>query len=63
MEVSGQHHAPVALPPVKDRRYPLDRRFEGPQSSSGKMAPKAIPKQKLQKRQAEVAGSIIGLNA
>jgi hypothetical protein len=31
MELSGQLHAPVALPP---RRYPLDRRLGGPQSRS-----------------------------
>jgi hypothetical protein len=31
MEVSGQLHAPAALPPG----YPLDRRLGGPQSHSG----------------------------
>jgi hypothetical protein len=27
MEVSDQLHAPAALPPGKERRYPLDRRL------------------------------------
>jgi hypothetical protein len=36
MEVSGQLHAPAALPPGKDTRYPLDRRLGGPQSQSGR---------------------------
>jgi hypothetical protein len=27
MEVSGQLHAPAALPPLKESRYPLDRRL------------------------------------
>jgi hypothetical protein len=35
MEVSGQLHAPAALPPGKDPRYTLDRRLGGPQSRSG----------------------------
>jgi hypothetical protein len=35
MEVSGQIHAPAALPPGKQLRYPLDRRLGGPQSQSG----------------------------
>lgn len=30
MEVSGQHHAPVALPPEKELRCPLDRGLGGP---------------------------------
>jgi len=34
MEVSGQLHAPAALPPVSPW-YPLDRRLGGPQSCSG----------------------------
>jgi hypothetical protein len=37
MEVSGQLHAPAALPPGKDTLvYPLDRRLGGPQSRSGR---------------------------
>jgi hypothetical protein len=31
MEVSDQRHAPAALPPAKIRRYPLNRRVDGPQ--------------------------------
>jgi hypothetical protein len=36
LEVSGQLHAPAALPPGKSPRYPLDRRMGGPQSRSGR---------------------------
>jgi hypothetical protein len=36
MEVSGQLHAPTALPRGKRPWYPLDRRLGGPQSSSGR---------------------------
>jgi hypothetical protein len=36
MEVSGQLHAPAALPPRKEPGYPLDRRLGGPQSRSGR---------------------------
>jgi hypothetical protein len=36
MEVGGQFHAPAALPPGKEPRYPLDRRLGGPQSRSGR---------------------------
>jgi hypothetical protein len=36
MEVSGQLHAPAALPPGKEPRYALDRRLDGPQSRSGR---------------------------
>jgi hypothetical protein len=36
MEVSGQLHAPAALPPGKAPRYPMDRRLGGPQSWSGR---------------------------
>jgi hypothetical protein len=32
MKVSGQLHAPTALPPGKNSRYPGDRRLGGPQS-------------------------------
>jgi hypothetical protein len=32
MEVSGQLHAPAALPQVKSPWYPLDKKFGGPQS-------------------------------
>jgi hypothetical protein len=35
LEVSGQLHAPAALPPGKSSRYPLYRRLGGPQSRSG----------------------------
>jgi hypothetical protein len=35
MEVSGQLHAPAALPPGKDLLYPWDRRLGGPQSRAG----------------------------
>jgi hypothetical protein len=35
MEVSGQLHAPAALPQEKRPRYPLDRMLGGPQSRSG----------------------------
>jgi hypothetical protein len=34
--VSGQLHAPVALPAGKEPRYTLDRRLGGPQSRSGR---------------------------
>jgi hypothetical protein len=33
--VSGQLHAPAALPPGKDPWNPLDRRLGGPQNRSG----------------------------
>jgi hypothetical protein len=36
MEVSGQLHAPAALPHGKSPWYPLDRRLGGPQSRSGR---------------------------
>jgi hypothetical protein len=36
MEVSGQLHAPAALPLGKYSRYPLDRSLSGPQSRSGR---------------------------
>jgi hypothetical protein len=35
MEVSGQLHAPAALPQGKSPWYPLDRRLGGPQNRSG----------------------------
>jgi len=35
MEVSGQLHAPAALPLEKEPPYPLDRRLGRPQSWSG----------------------------
>jgi hypothetical protein len=34
MEVIGQLHTPVALPPGKEPWYPLDRRLGGSQSQS-----------------------------
>jgi hypothetical protein len=36
MEVSGQLHAPAALPPEKSPCYPLDRRLSELQSRSGR---------------------------
>jgi hypothetical protein len=36
MEVSGQLHAPAALPHGKSPWYPLDRRLGGLQSRSGR---------------------------
>jgi hypothetical protein len=36
MEVSGQLHAPAALPPGKEPWYPLDRRLDGPPIRSGR---------------------------
>jgi hypothetical protein len=36
LEVSGQLHAPAALPPGKSHRYPFYRRLGGPQSQSGR---------------------------
>jgi hypothetical protein len=35
MEVSGQLHAPAALPQGESPWYPLDRRLGGPQSRCG----------------------------
>jgi hypothetical protein len=35
MEMNGQVHAPAALPPGRERRYPLDMRLGGAQSRSG----------------------------
>jgi hypothetical protein len=35
MEVSGQLHAPAALPPGKEPLVPIDRRLGGPESRSG----------------------------
>jgi hypothetical protein len=36
MEVSGQLHAPAALPPGKEPWYPLHRKLGGSQSRSGR---------------------------
>jgi hypothetical protein len=36
MGMSGQLHAPAALPQRKEPRYPLDRGLGGPQSRSGR---------------------------
>jgi hypothetical protein len=36
MEVSGQLHDLVALPPGIEPRYPLNRRLGGPQKRSGR---------------------------
>jgi hypothetical protein len=40
MEVSCQLHAPAALPPGKEPRYPLYGRLGGPQSRSGRSGEK-----------------------
>jgi hypothetical protein len=37
MGVGGQRHAPAALPPGKETRYPLYRRLDGPQGWSGQV--------------------------
>jgi hypothetical protein len=36
MDVRSQLHAPAALHPRKDPRYPLERRLDAPQSRSGR---------------------------
>jgi len=36
MEVSGQLHAPAALPPGKEPQYPLDMRLGGTQPRPGR---------------------------
>jgi hypothetical protein len=43
MEVSGQIHAPAALPRGKEPRYPLDRRLGGPQSQCGRRGENSWP--------------------
>jgi hypothetical protein len=43
MEVSDQLHAPAALSPTKESRYPLDRRLGGPQSQSGRCGEEKNP--------------------
>jgi hypothetical protein len=43
LEVSGQLHAPAALPPGKSSRYLLYRRLGGPQSRSGRHGEVLIP--------------------
>jgi hypothetical protein len=42
LEVCGELHAPAALPPGKEPRYPLDRRLGGVQSHSGKYGEEKI---------------------
>jgi hypothetical protein len=42
MEVSGQLHAPAALPPSKNSWYPLDRWLGGPQSRSPGLEPPIV---------------------
>jgi hypothetical protein len=42
LEVSGQLHAPAALPPGKSPRYPFYRRLGGPQSRSGRYGDVAV---------------------
>jgi hypothetical protein len=44
MEVSGQIHAPAALPQGKSPRYPLYKRLGGPQSRSGRHGPGLEPR-------------------
>jgi hypothetical protein len=43
MEVSGQLHAPAALPQEKSPYCPLDRRLGGPQSRSGRSGEEKSP--------------------
>jgi hypothetical protein len=43
LEVSGQLDAPVALPPGKSLRHPLDRRLCGPQSRCGRRGENSWP--------------------
>jgi len=43
MEVSGQLHAPAALPQGKCPRYPFDRRLGGLQSRSGRGGEEKFP--------------------
>jgi hypothetical protein len=40
--MSGQLHAPAALPPGKSSRYPLYRRLGGPQRRSGRYGEEII---------------------
>jgi hypothetical protein len=42
MEMSGQLHAPAALPPGKDPWHQLDRWLNGPQSRSGRCGKEKI---------------------
>jgi hypothetical protein len=50
MEVSGQLHAPAALPPGSLRRYQLDRRLGGSQSRSGLYGDKILPLSRFETR-------------
>ena len=43
MRVGGQRHAPAALPPGKETRYPLYRRPGGPQGRSGRVRKVSSP--------------------
>jgi hypothetical protein len=43
MEVSGQLHAPAALTPMKEPRYPLGGRLGGLQSRSGHDGEEKVP--------------------
>jgi len=49
MGVSGQRHAPAALPPGKEIRYPLYRRLGGPQVRSERVQ-KISPPQRCDPR-------------
>jgi hypothetical protein len=42
MEVSGQLHAPAALPPGKLPKYSLNRKLDGPQIRSGRCGEEEI---------------------
>jgi hypothetical protein len=43
MEVSGQLHAPAALPQGKNPWFPLDRRLRGPRAGLDRMVKRKIP--------------------
>jgi hypothetical protein len=43
MVLSGQRHAPAALPPGKDTRYPFYTRLGGPQGWSGRVREFSTP--------------------
>jgi hypothetical protein len=58
--VSGQLHAPAALPPGKISRFPLYRRLGGPQSRSGE-APKRTTGGKISICCLFLAGCFLGL--
>ena len=43
MEVSGQLHAPAALPPGKESRYPCNKSLDGSQGRSGRFGEDRSP--------------------